>query len=63
MIRSLKRRLEKLEQRLISRLAAGTPEPIGDAALLRWPRSHPGERQSYWSMYQQRAKEFWKDQE
>ncbi len=60
---AIRHRLEKLEHRLISRVGPWPPEE-GSITYWLWRAcGQPGERQSYWSMYQQRAKEFWKDQE
>ena len=62
MIRSLKRRLEKLEQRLVSREGPWPPVP-GSMTFWIWDAiGRPGERRGYWSMYEDVARQFWKDQ-
>lgn len=61
MIRALRRRLEALESRIIKRSG---PWPPAEGSFSYWlwtALGKPQERRSFTDMYQERAKQFWRD--
>jgi hypothetical protein len=61
MIRQLKRRLEALEHHAFARLGPWPPEAHTFDYHLWQVLGEPCERQSFWSMYQDRAEQFWRN--
>lgn len=62
MIRVLKRRLDRLEKAIFCTMPGPWPPAEGSFGFWLWiALGKPQERRSFTDMYQERAKQFWRD--